>query len=80
MAKEIPVYLFTGFLDSGKTSFLQETLEDLRTREPEAKFPFRARVVLAGSEIDDPEFTKLIESCGGMVVADRYCFGSFPLR
>lgn len=26
----IPVYLFTGFLDSGKTSFIQETLEDER--------------------------------------------------
>lgn len=26
--KEIPVYLFTGFLDSGKTTFIQETLED----------------------------------------------------
>ena len=25
---EIPVYLFTGFLDSGKTRFIQETLED----------------------------------------------------
>ena len=25
---QIPVYLFTGFLDSGKTSFIQETLED----------------------------------------------------
>lgn len=26
--KEMPVYLFTGFLDSGKTTFIQETLED----------------------------------------------------
>jgi hypothetical protein len=26
---EIPVYLFTGFLDSGKTKFIQETLEDV---------------------------------------------------
>ncbi len=28
MAKQIPVYLFTGFLESGKTKFAQETLED----------------------------------------------------
>lgn len=28
--KEIPVYAFTGFLDSGKTKFIQETLEDER--------------------------------------------------
>ena len=60
--------------------YLEETLEELKTREPEPKFPFRARVVLVGSEIDDPEFTKLIETCGAMVVADRYCFGSFPSR
>ena len=24
--REIPVYLFTGFMDSGKTSLIQETL------------------------------------------------------
>ena len=28
--KQIPVYVFTGFLDSGKTRFIQETLEDER--------------------------------------------------
>jgi G3E family GTPase len=28
--REIPVFLFTGFLDSGKTRFIQETLEDRR--------------------------------------------------
>ena len=27
---DIPVYLFTGFLESGKTKFIQETLEDKR--------------------------------------------------
>lgn len=26
--REMPVYLFTGFLDAGKTTFIQETLED----------------------------------------------------
>ena len=26
---DVPVYLFTGFLDSGKTKFIQETLEDV---------------------------------------------------
>lgn len=28
--RDIPVFLFTGFLDSGKTKFIQETLEDKR--------------------------------------------------
>ena len=27
---DIPVYLFTGFMDAGKTRFIQETLEDKR--------------------------------------------------
>ena len=60
--------------------YLRETAEELKTREPDMKWPFRCKVVLAGSENDDPDFTKLIESCGALVVADRYCYGSFPGR
>ena len=41
---------------------------------------FRARVAIVGSEIDDPSLTKLIEDCGALVVADRYCYGSTPGR
>lgn len=59
---------------------LEETLRELKDRQPEPKPWFRARVMIAGSEIDDPSFTKLIEMCGGFVVADRYCFGSLPGR
>ena len=44
------------------------------------KSPFRARVAIVGSEIDDPNLTKLIEGCGALVVSDRYCFGSTPGR
>ena len=32
---QIPVYAFTGFLDSGKTKFIQETLEDSRFNDGE---------------------------------------------
>ena len=60
--------------------YLKETLAEIKKRKPEPDFPFRARIVVAGSEIDDPEFTKLLEGCGAMVVADRYCYGSFPGR
>ena len=59
---------------------LRDTLEELKTREPDAKPQYRCKVLLAGSENDDPDFTKLIESCGALVVADRYCYGSFPGR
>ena len=33
--QQIPVYSFTGFLDSGKTKFIQETLEDPRFNDGE---------------------------------------------
>lgn len=35
MAEEISVYLFLGFLESGKTKFIQETLEDKRMENGE---------------------------------------------
>ena len=59
---------------------LKETLDELKTREPDAKKNYRAKIVVVGSEMDDPEFTSLIESSGALVVADRYCFGSLPGR
>ena len=59
---------------------LRETLEELKHRKPDKKNPFRARVAIVGSEIDDPSLTKLIEGCGALVVSDRYCFGSTPGR
>lgn len=37
-------------------------------------------MAIVGSEIDDPQLTKLIEGCGALVVSDRYCFGSTPGR
>jgi hypothetical protein len=33
MAEQIPVYLFTGFLEAGKTRFIQETMQDPRFNE-----------------------------------------------
>ena len=59
---------------------LEETLEELKTRKPDEKKKYRAKVVVVGSEMDDPEFTKQIEDAGALVVADRYCFGSLPGR
>lgn len=59
---------------------LRETAEELKTREPDEKKKFRAKIVVVGSEMDDPEFTKLIEESGALVVADRYCFGALPGR
>ena len=60
--------------------YLRETLEELKSREPDPAPSFRARVAVIGSEIDDPGFTRLVESCCALVVSDRYCFGSTPGR
>ncbi len=59
---------------------LEETLEELKTRVPDEKNRFRVRVLVAGSEVDDTAFVKLIEDCGAYVCADRFCYGSLPGR
>lgn len=59
---------------------LLSTAEELKTREPDAKPAFRVKVVVAGSEIDDPGLIRLMEETGARVVADRFCFGSLPER
>ena len=59
---------------------LRETLEELKTREPDDKPNYKIKVLLAGSENDDPDFIKLSEGCGALVVADRYCYGSLEAR
>lgn len=60
--------------------YLHETLEEIKNRKTDAEKDYRVRVVVVGSEIDDPQLIKLIEGCGALVVADRYCYGSFPGR
>ena len=59
---------------------LEETLKELKTRRPDKKNPYRARVVVVGSEVDDIDFIKLVEDTGAYVCADRFCYGSFPGR
>ena len=59
---------------------LKETLEEIKKRKPDPKPWFRARVAIVGSEVDDLDLTRLLEEAGAMVVADRYCYGSFPGR
>lgn len=49
---QIPVYLFTGFLEAGKTKFIQETLEDKRFNKGE---PTLLLVCEEGIEEYEPE-------------------------
>ncbi|MFW6415505.1 MAG: 2-hydroxyacyl-CoA dehydratase subunit D [Thermodesulfobacteriota bacterium] len=38
----------------------------------------RARVMIIGGQLDDPDYISAIESTGALVVADRVCTGSIP--
>lgn len=60
--------------------YLEETLEELKTRQPDPVCKYKARVGIVGSEIDDPTFIELVEDSGALVVFDRFCYGSFPGR
>lgn len=60
--------------------YLKDTLNELRTREPDPAMRWRARVVVVGSELDDYAFSEILENCRCYVAADRYCFGAFPGR
>ena len=46
--------------------------------EREKKSDYRARLLIVGGQLDDPNYIKVIESTGGLVVADHLCTGSIP--
>ena len=53
---------------------LADLIEEVETAAWDRKF--RARVLLMGSQLDDPAYVRVIEDAGALVVADGYCFGS----
>lgn len=55
---------------------LKKVADELKSKKESQKR--RARLLLAGSQMDDPGYIRIIESVGGLVVADRFCFGSIP--
>ena len=57
----VPVYLFTGFLDSGKTKFMQETLEDPRFNTGE-------NTLLLVCEEGEEEYDQKKMHCGNVAV------------
>ena len=53
---------------------LRELLADVA--EAPGIADYRARLLILGSELDDPEYLRIIEDQGGLVVTDALCFGS----
>ncbi|MFZ2632188.1 MAG: 2-hydroxyacyl-CoA dehydratase family protein [Desulfosalsimonadaceae bacterium] len=84
--KPVPIITGTEFhrmimaaLVSPKDLILPKILDfkkELEHRENAGKF--RARLMVTGSHLHDPEFLRVIESQGGLVVADLFCTGSIP--
>ncbi len=64
------------------TAMPKETYNDLlrdllsELRDAEGIADHRARLMVLGSILDDPEYLRVIESQGGLVVTDSTCFGS----
>jgi benzoyl-CoA reductase/2-hydroxyglutaryl-CoA dehydratase subunit BcrC/BadD/HgdB len=66
-------------LASPKDLILPDILDykkELETRDGIENY--RARVMLVGGHLHDPEYIRVIESQGALVVADRFCTGSMP--
>jgi bzd-type benzoyl-CoA reductase N subunit len=53
---------------------MKQLLGDLKAAE--GIKGYRARIMLIGSILDDPEYIKVIEGIGGLVVTDSLCFGT----
>jgi bzd-type benzoyl-CoA reductase N subunit len=55
-------------------ALLQQFLGDLEKLE--GSDGYRARLMIVGGELDDPEFVEIIEGQGAIVVTDSTCFGT----
>ena len=55
---------------------IRDFQKELSAREGIKKY--RARLMVVGGHLHDPEFIRIIESQGGLVVADRFCTGTIP--
>lgn len=55
---------------------IHDLKKELGEREGIKKY--RARLMVVGGHLHDPEFIRIIESQGSLVVADRFCTGTIP--
>ena len=64
----------TAMPASRYNQLLGELLEDVGRASGHSDH--RARLMIMGGELDNPEYLKVIEAQGGLVVTDSLCFGS----
>ncbi len=53
---------------------LRELLDEIG--KADGKVDYRARLMIMGGILDDPEYVRIIEEQGGLVVTDSLCFGT----
>jgi benzoyl-CoA reductase/2-hydroxyglutaryl-CoA dehydratase subunit BcrC/BadD/HgdB len=53
---------------------LKELIDELRTEE--GVDGYKARLMVVGPAIEDPEFFEVIEDSGGLIVTDSTCYGT----
>jgi benzoyl-CoA reductase subunit C len=82
-SKEVPVsgsdalriLLSAGIMPRDKyNSLLREALVEIREKKGDSAY--KARLMVGGSALDDPQLLEIIEGLGGVVVTDSLCFGS----
>ena len=74
-AETLAVMVAGTSMPKGKyKELLERLLEDLKGVEGSGGY--RARLMILGSELDDPEYVKIIEDQGGLVVTDSTCYGT----
>jgi len=58
------------------TDMVRELQDELSSRT--GSRDHRARLMVVGPNLDNPVYIEAVEEQGGLVVADRFCFGSLP--
>lgn len=54
--------------------YLRELIDELQNEEN--RNPYKARLMVVGPSMDDPEFFSVIEDVGGLIVTDSICHGT----
>ena len=71
------LYVTVAYTAMPKDIFNAKLKELLKALEGRVAAPsYKKRMFLYGSELDDPEWIKVIEDAGGLVVADGLCYGA----
>lgn len=70
------ISVMLAYCDMTVDEYTAALKEYLAVAKKNAPIQVRARLMMIGSALDNPEYVKVIEEKGGLVVADALCFGT----